>query len=55
MLNILIVLLIVGALLYVLNLAPIDGTVKQIAKVIILVFAIIWALRLLAGSGVLPF
>jgi hypothetical protein len=55
MLNMLIVLLIVGALLYVISLAPIDATIKQIAKVIIIVFAIIWALRLLAGSGVLPF
>lgn len=55
MLNILIVLLIVGALLYVVDLAPIDATIKTIAKVLVIVFAIIWALRLLAGSGVLPF
>ena len=55
MLNILIVLVIVGALLYIVNLAPMDGTIKSIAKVVIVVFALIWALRLIAGSGVLPF
>jgi hypothetical protein len=55
MLNILIVLIVVGALLYIIQLAPIDATIKSIAKVIVVVFALIWALRLLAGAGVLPF
>ena len=55
MLNILIVLIIVGALLYVVNMAPMDATIKTIAKVVIVVFVIVWALRLLAGAGVLPF
>ena len=55
MLNILIVLLIVGALLYVVDLAPIDGTIKTIAKVLVVVCAMIWALQRLASSGALPF
>ena len=55
MINILIVLVICGALLYVVGKAPIDEFFKTLAKVIVGVFVLIWALRLLANSGVLPF
>lgn len=50
MLELLIVLIIFGAVLYIVNLLPIDGTVKRIIQVIAIVLICIWALRLLAPS-----
>lgn len=47
-------LVIVGALLYILQLLPIDGTIKRIIQVVVIVVLVIWALRLLlpmAGLG----
>lgn len=35
----------VGVLLYLFNLLPIDATIKKIAVALILVLAILWALR----------
>jgi len=45
-----IVLLIFGAILYLVSLAPIDGTIKRVIHVIALLFLIIWVLRALAPS-----
>lgn len=47
--NLLIVVIIVGAALYLLNLAPIDATIKAVGRVIVVVIALIWALRWLLG------
>lgn len=50
----LIALVIVGAALYLLNLAPIDDTVKRVIQVIVIVVLIVYAIRLLlpmAGLG----
>lgn len=52
MVNIIVVLLIVGALLYVLPMVPIDATVKRIIQVIVIVAAVIWLLRTYA-TGVI--
>jgi len=54
LLQILIVCIIVGAGLYLLQLVPIDGTIKRIIQVIVIVVLVIWALRFLvpmAGLG----
>lgn len=54
MLQFLIALVIVGAALYLLQLVPIDGTIKRIIQVIVIVFLVIWAIRVLlpmAGVG----
>lgn len=48
LITLLIILLIVGALLAILQVAPIDATIKRIAYIVIIVGAIIYALRLLA-------
>jgi hypothetical protein len=48
--SLLIVLLIFGAVLYLVSLAPIDGTVKRIIQVVAIVFLIIWVLTKLAPS-----
>lgn len=47
MIELLIALVIVGAVLYLLQLVPIDGTVKTIIQVIIIVFLVIWAIKIL--------
>jgi hypothetical protein len=43
----LIVLVIIGAALYLLQFLPIDGTVKRIIQVIVIVILVIWAIRML--------
>lgn len=48
--SLLIVLLLFGAVLYLVSLAPIDGTVKRIIQVVAIVFLIIWVLTKLAPS-----
>ena len=45
MIEILIFVLVLGAALAILRLAPIDGTIKQIGYILIVVYAIIWALQ----------
>lgn len=42
-----IVLVIIGAALYLLQLIPIDATIKKIIQVIVIVVLVIWAIRLL--------
>jgi hypothetical protein len=54
MLELLIALIIIGAALYLLQLLPIDGTIKRIIQVIVIVALVIWALKMLlpmAGLG----
>lgn len=54
MIQLLIALVIIGAALYLLQLVPIDPTVKKIVQVIAIVFLVIWAIRILlpaAGLG----
>lgn len=47
MLSLIIGLIVIGALLYVLQMLPIDGTFKRVIQVIAIVAAVIWALRAL--------
>lgn len=49
MLTLLIALIVTGALLYILQLLPIDATLKKIAWVIIIVIFAVYAIRILAG------
>jgi hypothetical protein len=51
MVEFLIALVIVGAILYLLQLLPIDGTVKQIIQVIAIVFVVIWAIKVLLPAA----
>lgn len=52
LLSVIILLIVVGALLYVLNLLPIDPTIKRIAQVIAIVVLAIYLLKiLLPASG----
>lgn len=52
LINILILILVAGFILYILNLFPIDATMKQIAQAIILFVVLLWLLQLLLGGGV---
>lgn len=51
LLSIMVVLLIVGAVLYILRCVPIDETIKQIAYVVIVVGFVIWLLQLFLGQA----
>lgn len=54
MLEFLIALIVLGAILYVVSLLPIDGTIKRVIQIIAIVFICIWALKVLwpmAGLG----
>lgn len=51
LLQVLILLLVVGAVLYLLNIIPIDGRIKQIIQVIVIVVVAIWLLKLLLPAA----
>lgn len=51
MIELLIMLIIVGAVLYLMRLLPIDETFKTIIYVIVVVFVLIYLLRNLASFG----
>lgn len=54
LLQFVIALIIVGALLYILRLLPIDATIKTVIQVLVIVFLVIWGLKILwpmAGIG----
>jgi hypothetical protein len=51
MLQLLIAFIVVGALLYILNLLPIDATMKRIAWVVVIVVFAIYVIRILFGAG----
>ncbi len=47
--TVLIVCLVVGAALYLLGLAPIDGTVKQIIRVVVILLLVIYVIVFIAS------
>jgi len=49
--SLLITLIVIGAVLYLIGLLPIDATIKQIIYVIAVVFVLIWLLRNLSVIG----
>lgn len=46
MISILLTLFVVGAILWLINLAPIDGTIKRIIHGVVILCVIIWLLQL---------
>lgn len=54
MISIVIALIVVGALLYITQLLPIDATVKQIIYVIVVVGTILWLLQAFGVIGAIP-
>lgn len=51
MISLLIVILIAGLILYVINMLPIDGAIKNVAYVVFVVFLLIYLIEFLAGSA----
>ncbi len=51
LISILIVILVIGLILYLIELLPIDGTMKLIARAIVILVLILWLLSLI---GLLP-
>lgn len=54
LLELVIALIIAGALVYIVGVLPIDGTFKTIAKVVVIVVFAIYVIRLLAPMVSLP-
>ncbi len=50
MISILVALIVVGLLLYIVSLLPIDGTIKRIIHAVVIVMVLLW---LLSGFGLL--
>lgn len=50
MISLIIALVLIGAALYLLDLVPIDATIKRVIQVVVIVFAIIYVLRHLPGG-----
>lgn len=49
--GILIFLVVIGAVLYIVQLLPIDATIKRIAYVVVLVFVLLYLLQMLGAFG----
>lgn len=49
--GILLTLIVVGLVLYLVNVLPIDARIKTVAYVVVVLFLIIWLLQALVGVG----
>ena len=49
--GILVFLILIGLVLYIVNLLPIDLFIKRIAYVVVLVFVLLWLLQMIGGIG----
>jgi len=50
MISLLITLIIIGAVLYIVSILPLDGTIKTIINVVAIVVLVVWLLRMFAPS-----
>lgn len=55
LIQLVICLIIVGLLLYIVNLLPMDANIKQIIRVVVIVFVVIWLLYALMGASPVAF
>lgn len=51
--SILVFLVVIGLVLYIIQLLPIDALLKKIAYVVVLVFILLWLLSLVGGGPVI--
>jgi hypothetical protein len=51
--GVLITLIIVGLLLYIIQILPLDAIIKRVAYIVVLVFVLIWLVSLLGGGPVI--
>ncbi len=50
LISLVITLIIVGAVLYVISLLPIDGTVKKIINIVVILVILLWILQMFVGG-----
>jgi hypothetical protein len=51
LIGILVTLIIIGAILYIIQLLPIDATIKRICYVVMVLFVLLWLLQMLGAIG----
>jgi hypothetical protein len=51
LIGILVTLIIIGAILYIIQLLPIDATIKRICYVVVVLFVLLWLLQMLGAIG----
>jgi hypothetical protein len=51
--SILVTLIVVGLLLYIIQLLPLDAIIKKVAYIVVLVFVLLWLVSLLGGGPVI--
>jgi ABC-type glucose/galactose transport system permease subunit len=44
-------LIVIGVILYLVTLLPLDPTIQLLIRVLVIIFAILWLLQLFAGGG----
>lgn len=54
LLSLVVALILVGVLLYVVNLIPLDPTIKKLIQIVVIVFVALWLLSALFGGVSLP-
>jgi hypothetical protein len=55
LISVIVTLIVVGLLLYLIGLIPMDGTIKQIIRVVVIIAVIIWVLQTFGLLGSLGF
>jgi hypothetical protein len=51
--GVLVTLIIVGLLLYIIQILPLDAIIKRVAYIVVLVFVLLWLVSLLGGGPVI--
>jgi len=51
LIGVLVFLILIGLVLYIINLLPIDAFIKRICYIVVVVFVLIWLLQLIGGIG----
>jgi hypothetical protein len=51
--SLLVTLIVVGLLLYIIQLLPLDAVIKKVAYIVVVVFVLLWLVSLLGGGPVI--
>lgn len=52
--SLIITLIVLGLLLYLINLIPLDATIHQLIRVVIIIVAVVYVIQFLLGAAYLP-
>jgi len=53
--SVLLALVVIGLILYLIRMLPIEGWVKNVAYVVVIIFVIVWLIQMLGGGPVIKF